>query len=83
MRFTVIYVPSAENELASIWTRAPDKQAVADASDEIDDLLKFRPLDVGEALEEGRRLHVPPLEVVYTVSPDDCMVRVVRISYRP
>jgi hypothetical protein len=83
MRFTVITGPSADDELALIWISVPDPQEVADASDEIDQLLKHRPLQVGEVFGNDRRLHVPPLEVVYSVFPDDCRVRILRYAYRP
>src|SRR5262245_8820046 len=47
MRFTVITIPSADDELALIWISAPDPQTVADASDAIDQMLIHRPLQVG------------------------------------
>lgn len=83
MRFSVITSPSADDELALIWMSAPDPQAVADASDAIDQFLKDRPLQVGKVFGNDRLLHVSPLEVVYCVSPDDCMVRILRYGYRP
>jgi hypothetical protein len=41
MHFTVTWDPSAEAELTNIWLTAPDRQAVADAADEIDRLLRL------------------------------------------
>jgi hypothetical protein len=83
MRFTVITSPSADDELALTWMSAPDPQEVADASDTIDQLLKHQPLQVGTVFGNDRLLHVSPLEVVYSVSPDDCRVRILRYGYRP
>jgi hypothetical protein len=81
MHFTVTYLPSEIDELARIWNQAPDRKAVTDAANEIDRLLKTSPLTVG--LEEGpyRRLLVVPLEVVYRVSTEDCLVEVVQVLY--
>jgi hypothetical protein len=80
MRYTVVWVPSAENDLASIWIVAPDRQGVADAADEIDRILRVRPYDAPEEQGGTRRLVVEPLEVVYTVSEDDRLVRVLQVT---
>jgi hypothetical protein len=36
MKYTVVWLLQAENELADIWNNASDRQAVADAADRID-----------------------------------------------
>jgi hypothetical protein len=81
MRYTVVYMPAAINDLASIWIQAPDQQAVADATDEIDRLLAQSPETLGRPYNGYRILRVSPLEVVYEVSPDDCLVRVFEVTY--
>jgi plasmid stabilization system protein ParE len=81
MRCTVVWDPKAENDLATIWTFAPDQQAVAVAADEIDRLLRIRSLTVGEEFGKDRRLEVKPLAVVYSVYPDDCLVRVQQVVF--
>ena len=84
MRCTVIYLPTAEAKLTRIWTAAPDQQAVADASDQIDRLLKFRASDLGEPYGEGdRRLVVEPLAVIYRILPEDCRVEVFDVELLP
>jgi hypothetical protein len=83
MTFYVSYSPSAQDELAQIWLDASDKDAVTTASYQIDQSLRSQPLSVGEELGSYRRLQVAPLEVVFTVSPDDCLVQVWRVSYVP
>ena len=83
MKYTVIWPLDVLDTLASIWLKARDRAAVSRASHQIDQLLRHQPLAVGGELGSHRRLEVSPLEVVYTVSPDDCMVRVLRISYVP
>jgi hypothetical protein len=80
MRFTVTWDPPALAELTNLWLNAPDQQAVADAADEIDRLLRLFPLTAGEAHGADRRLAVEPLQVLFTVSPDDCLVRVFHVS---
>ena len=81
MRCTVVWIPGAKNELARIWTDAADRQAVTNAADEIDRVLRRDALSVGEEYDDDRRLVIDPLEVIYTVSPDDCMVRVIWVAW--
>ena len=83
MRCTVVWDPDAQDELARFWMQASDPQALADASDEIDRLLKSSALTVGEEFGSDRRLIIEPLEVIYTVSPDDCLVRVLQVDLLP
>jgi len=40
MRYTVGWLSSAINELATIWNNAADRQAVSRAADEIEVLLR-------------------------------------------
>jgi hypothetical protein len=83
MRCTVTWLTSTQNALALLWVQGPDRQAITDAADEIDRLLLDEALDVGEELGDYRRLRVPPLEVVYSVSPDDRLVQVLRVARVP
>ena len=83
MRYTVVYVPAAENHLADIWMQAADPDAVEDASNEIDRRLKRSPDRIGQSFGSYRRLTVYPLAVDYTVAPQDRMVRVVRVELLP
>jgi hypothetical protein len=80
MHCTVTWDPGAVNDLADIWNQATDRQAVADAADEIDRVLRDFADTVGESLGANRRLRVGPLEVHYTVSPDDCLVCVQKVT---
>lgn len=81
MRFTVASPARANNELALIWLQAPDRRAVSQASHEIDQLLRTSPLTVGHAHGSDYRLTVAPVTVIYKVSPDDCLVTVLRYLY--
>lgn len=49
MSFQVLWKPTAERALATLWTDSPDRDAVADAADAIDRLLRDRPHDQGES----------------------------------
>ena len=83
MRCTVVWDPGALDELARLWMAASDPQAVTAAADEIDRLLRDRALVVGEEYGTDRRLVEEPLEVIYSVSPDDCLVRVLQVAIIP
>jgi hypothetical protein len=83
MRFTVVWDPTAERDLTNFWLQAPDQQAIADAADEIDRLLRLFPLRVGTPFGSDRILTVEPLEVVYTVSAADCLVTVLSVVLVP
>jgi hypothetical protein len=71
MRFTVVWAPAALGDLADAWTRAADRAAVA-----IDRTLLTDPDQKGVAFYGDRLLVVAPLQAVFTVHPDDRLVRV-------
>ena len=77
MTFTVVWRPEAERTLAGLWAGSPDRQAVTDAADAIDILLRTAPLEVGESrVVNIRILTVFPLSVYYDVHIDDRLVAV-------
>ena len=77
MTYTVVWRPAAEGELAAIWTEAEDRQAVANAANSIDSVLRVDPLDSGESrVENIRILTVPPLSIYYDVHEDDRLVAI-------
>jgi plasmid stabilization system protein ParE len=80
MEYTVIWVPSAEGQLAELWMAARDREAVTLASDRIDRTLCDAPLDAGESRPDGYRILIDlPLVVYFQVIPDDRLVRVLRV----
>lgn len=81
MRYTLIYDPAALNDPADIWALAPDRQAVTDAADDIEWLLKRSPETRGRPYNGNRVLQVKPLEVVFEVSPDDRRVRLLEFTF--
>jgi hypothetical protein len=84
MKFTVASTPLADLQLADIWLRASDPQAVADASDRIDALLRTGADRVGQVRSDGRWVIVEaPLTVTFVLSVDDCRATIVSIRYTP
>jgi plasmid stabilization system protein ParE len=82
MKYTVVWTDAATNRLADIYTGAADRRAVQAASDQIDLELKADADRQGHALAGNRRwLHIPPLLVVFTADPGDCMARVLKVGY--
>lgn len=79
MKYTVVWKPRAEQELAELWMQAADRDIVGHAAQQIDWKLRDAPLEVGESREgEFRLLCILPLVVGYQVSEADCLV-IVRI----
>ncbi|MFL5244649.1 MAG: hypothetical protein ACJ8FY_21315 [Gemmataceae bacterium] len=79
MKYTVTWIKLAESQLARIWTRATDRQAVADASDRIERELASDAHRKGVPLGAFRTFTDDPLAVLFYVDPSDCMVRVVQV----
>jgi hypothetical protein len=80
MRFAVVMIPAARDDLAEAWLNAKDRNAVTQAADRIEKTLRTRADTVGEPIGSFRRLVDPPLEVMYQILPDGVRVRVHRIE---
>jgi hypothetical protein len=77
MRWTVTWLPSAEQTLTNLWLQAADRGAVTTAANQIDQDLAYDPLSTGESRDGDTRIHtVPPLAVLFDVDPGDRMVTV-------
>jgi mRNA-degrading endonuclease RelE of RelBE toxin-antitoxin system len=86
MNYTVLWQPSAEQELADIWSNAPDREAVADAADMADERLRRDPYAVGESRAGAKRVaFFGPLVIDFEVRDTARTVLVLRIrrSRRP
>jgi hypothetical protein len=80
MIFTVTWKPIAERRLATLWNAGPDRQAIADAANSIDQILRQNPNEHGEARDAKRRVFfIPPLAVLYRVDEGDRMVHVLDV----
>jgi hypothetical protein len=73
MNYTVIWTPSAEQDLAAAWLAAANRPAVTVAAHAIEQDLRRTPLTVGESRESSiSRVAVsPPLSVTFDVIVDD------------
>jgi hypothetical protein len=80
MRYTVLWTPTAEQELAAIWTASADRSAVTAASKEIDRTLSVDPELKGEvSFDTVRTLVVDPLGVDFEVVEADRIVYVLAV----
>jgi hypothetical protein len=80
MRFTVTYKPSAEQELADLWLNASHRQAVTDAANRIDAILKSDPIAQGESRDrQSRILFERPLAVHFDIHHEDRVVEVLKV----
>ena len=80
MRFTVVWLESAEQELTEIWLAAEDRSLVTDAVYEIDQRLRDNPDQEGESRDFPQRmLLITPLGVTFEVLPEDGLVRVLDV----
>jgi len=80
MRYTVVWLPPARAALANLWLQAPDRQAVADASDRLDAALANDPQSKGKRVGKFLVREESPLAVLYHVDPGDRTVRVLSVK---
>ena len=79
-RYTVVWVRSAQDELAELWLSASDRNVITAAARAIDEELSEDVSIKGSDLSEGlQSLFAPPLKAIFTVSDDDRMVEVLRV----
>ena len=79
-RYTVVWVQSAQEELAELWLNAPDRSAVTTAAHAIGQELGEDAPVKGSELSEGlRSLFAPPLKAIFTVREDDRIAEVLRV----
>jgi hypothetical protein len=72
MKYTVVYSPFADYQLADLWLRAANQQQMTDAANPLDVLLRHDPEKLGKLRPNGWRVLVfPPLVVTFDVSLDD------------
>jgi hypothetical protein len=80
IRYTVVWIRDAENELADLWIRAPDRNSVAAAARDIDTELAQNAAFKGVEIAEGLRAFTSaPLRVLFTVDDGDRIVKVLRV----
>ena len=75
MRFNVIWTRAEEEDLATVWAEARDRNAVSSAAHMIDRLLSQDPDYFGEiCFDTVRSFSAPPLGVDYEVIEADRIV---------
>ncbi len=80
MKYTVLWLPDAEAEIARLWLDADSRAAVTAAADAIDQTLAEAPLQAGESRDgEKRILLIRPLGVTYIVHETSKVVIVGRV----
>jgi hypothetical protein len=83
MLYTVTAFKAALVQLGVIYNSSSDKAAVSLASNEIDDLLRKSPFTAGVPFGKYFRVVVPPLQVIYSISPLDCLVEIKKYDRFP
>lgn len=82
-RYTVVWLQSAENQLAEAWLHSADREQLRADADLLESNLGQMPSNIGEELEPGERLvQVGSLVAFFTVSEDDRRVTVQRVKDR-
>ena len=56
MRHTIVWKPSAEDDLAALWMVAEDRAAVSAAANMLDSLLKYDPASVSQSRAGSSRI---------------------------
>jgi hypothetical protein len=79
MRFTVVWLPDAQNALAEMWAPHDMRQPVADAANAIDALLRNNPEAQATPVDTLFFLRRDPLVVLFDVTNKDRMVRVIEV----
>ena len=79
MRYTVVWVRTAERRLTELYNQAADKQAVTDSANRIDRELSNDPDTKGTPFGRFFAYTDDPLAVLYEVDPGDRMVRVIQV----
>jgi hypothetical protein len=80
MKYTVVWVAEAEEELAVIWAGVADREAVANAANALDNQLARDPAAIGESRPHAERIvHYLPLGARFTILDGDRLVKVVAV----
>lgn len=79
MKWTVVWLPEALDDLASLYLVMPDQGAVTQAASWIEERLARDPENLGVVAPDGQFIERDPLSVAFEIIPDDCMVRVLQV----
>jgi hypothetical protein len=77
VNFKLHWSPKALDRLADLWWAAPERQAIVDAIERINSLLRVDPAAHGESRDGGRRILLEfPLGVLYQLGPTANVVEI-------
>lgn len=80
MKYSVEWTPDTADDLAQLWMTGPDRQAITNAANQIDQSLEQDPSTQGESRPKGRRIFfIPPLGVIFRINRRKKLVRVVEV----
>jgi hypothetical protein len=82
MKYHILWLQSALDELTKIWTDSPSpmRQAITKASHAIDTQLVINPEEQGESRPKGRRIEFfPPLGVTFRIDVQNAIVVVIHV----
>ncbi len=80
MNYSVLWLPAAEGELATIWVDSTDRTAVTRAAAELDRRLAANGPGEGESRPNNKRItFARPLAVLFHVKESTRTVSVVRV----
>ncbi len=80
MKFSVVWQPEAEAQLARLWERSSNRATFASAANHIEQVLRSYPDRAGEDRYDGDRVmfEAPP-GVVFRLMLEDRLVQVLRV----
>lgn len=80
MKFSVVWQPDAEAQLAKLWERSSDRVAFASAANHIEQVLRSYPDRAGEDRFDGDRvIFEEPLGMMFRLTLEDRLVQVLRV----
>lgn len=82
MRYTVVWTPDAERELAAVWLAAADREGVTAAVHQLEQDICASPLSVGESRRSSieRVAYLTPVGLTFLVVVDDSRVFVTAVT---
>lgn len=80
-RFTVVWWPKAQDDLAALWLRAARRQLITADADELEQHLRESPTECGEESDGGiYRVDLRAIRVYFRVSELDRLVEVLGVA---
>jgi hypothetical protein len=80
MNYAVRWLPTAEEELTTLWLNSANRSRVTQAAHRLDLQLQHNPAQLGESRPDGLRIHfAPPLGALFRVQAAPQIVEVVHV----